>query len=160
MRHRNELTKAILEALQTPNRTLSGTPATIGNTKIARNTVFKSAAQVLTASGNLVGEYVRLDKHIADMRDTQSEGVAEAWADDVENTARLLNIGAATAIRTVRKMLGADTNDEGMEDRGDESVTMEALDRMELNYELQKSLHYAERGVKNMVKSLPYDEGH
>lgn len=42
-----------------------------------------------------------------------------------------------------------------MESEGDR---MEALDKMELNYELKQSLQYAERGVRKMVKNTPLDE--
>mgnify|MGYP004499524975 CR=1 FL=1 len=158
MRRRNEFTKAILDALQTPNRPVHGTPPTLGDTKIVRNAVFRSVAHILTASENLVSEYNRLDKTIVGMRDTEPEGIAEAWAGDVETTARLLKTGAETAIRNVKKVLGADVEVGDMEQTRKESERMHAVEKMELNYELQKSLQYAERGVKKMVKSLPQDE--
>lgn len=154
MRRRNEFTKAILKALQTPNRTISGASPTLGNTKIARNAIFRSVAQVLTASGSLTGEFDRLNEVTVGMRDTETENVAQAWAEDVEKTARLLKIGAELAIRNVKKVLGVGMNGEGVEDMREESTTMEAIDRMELNYELQRSLRFAERGVRKMVKSL------
>ncbi|KAF1930114.1 uncharacterized protein M421DRAFT_419156 [Didymella exigua CBS 183.55] len=159
MRRRNELTEAILKALQTPNRPVQGTPSTFGKTKIARNVVFKSAASVLTASELLIGEYDRLDKIIVGMRDTEPEGVAEAWTEEVDKTARLLKIGAETAIKNVKRVLGADVEVHDTENIDGETLvngeTMEALGKMELNYELHKTLLFAERGVKKMVKSLP-----
>ena len=72
-------------------------------------------------------------------------------------TARLLRVGAETAIRNVKKVLGADVGDEETEAE-DESARLQGLEKMVLNYELQKSLQYAERGVKKMVKCLPQDE--
>ena len=33
-----------------------------------------------------------------------------------------------------------------------------AVEDMESNYGLRESLHFAERGVRNMVKGLPHDE--
>ncbi|KAF2628684.1 hypothetical protein BU25DRAFT_390469 [Macroventuria anomochaeta] len=159
VRRRNELTKAILDALQTPNRPVQGAPPTLGDTKIARNAVFKSVAHVLTASEHLVGGYDRLDKMIVSMRDAEPEGVAEAWTEDIEKTARLLKIGAETAITNVKKVLGADVEIDGMGETREEGERMDAVEKMELNYELQKSLQYAERGVRKMVKSLPQDEG-
>lgn len=160
MRRRNKLTKSILDALQTPNRPVQGTPPTLGETKIARNAVFRSVADVLKAAQRLVGEYDRLDKMILGMRDAEPEGVAEAWIEDVEKTTRLLKIGAETAIRNVKKVLGADVEVDGITGTREESERMDAVEKMELNYELHKSLHYAERGVKKMVKGLSQDAGH
>lgn len=158
MRRRNELTKSILEALQTPNRPISGTTPTIGNTKIARNAVFKSAANVLTVSGHLIDEYDRLENLIAGMRDAEPEGIAEAWAEDVEGTARLLRIGAESGIRNVKKVLGADVEDADTGGTKEEGKRMDGVDNMELNFELRKNLQYAEKGVKKMVRGLPSDE--
>jgi hypothetical protein len=102
-----------------------------------------------------------LNKLITDMQDAQPKGVAEGWADDVEKTARLLKIGAGTAIKNVKKVLGADVGDDGAEGAGEEREEGEklgAVDDMELNYGLRESLQFAERGVRNMVKNVPYDE--
>jgi hypothetical protein len=105
MRRRNELTEAILKALETPNHRVQGTPRTFGESKIARNTVFAFGATVLRASKALVEEYVRLDKIIVGMRDAESEGVAESWTEEVEKAGRRLRIGADTAIRNVKKVV-------------------------------------------------------
>lgn len=137
---------------------MQGTPPTLGETTIARNAVFKSIASVLTASQHLVGEYDRLDKMIVGIRDAEPEGVAETWTEEVDETARLLKIGAETAIKNVKKVLGADVEVDNTEAIGEDGETMEALETLELNYELQKSLQLAERGVKKMVKSLPENE--
>lgn len=164
MRRRNELTKAILDALQTPNRPLQGTTPTLRDTSIARNAVFKSVAHVLTASEHLIGEYDRLEKAIASTRDAEPEGVAETWVEEVEKTARLLRIGAEAAIRNVKKVLGAEVSVDGTEvsvdgteDRG-LVEQMFGAEKTELNYELKRSLQCAERGVKKMVQGLPEGE--
>ncbi|KAF1363203.1 hypothetical protein EJ07DRAFT_173911 [Lizonia empirigonia] len=157
LRRRNELSKSILDALQTPNRPVQGSSPTLGDTKIARNAIFKSFANILTASQHLIGEYDGLDKKITGMRDAEPEGRVEAWAEDVDKTARLLKIGAETAIRNVKKVLGAEVE---AEEAVESNEGLAAVGNMELNYELQKSLQYAERGVKKMVKGLPQDEGH
>jgi hypothetical protein len=157
MRRRNEITEAILKALQTPNRPVQGTPPTLGETKIARNAVFKSVASILTASEQLVGEYDRLDKMIVGIRDAELEGIAESWAWEVDDTARLLKIGAESAIKSVKKVLGADVEVDDLEGSiliEEHGRKLDALEKMELNYELHKSLYFAERGVKKMVKSL------
>jgi hypothetical protein len=157
MRRRNELTEAILKALETPNHRVQGTPRTFGESKIARNTVFAFGATVLRASKALVEEYVRLDKIIVGMRDAESEGVAESWTEEVEKAGRRLRIGADTAIRNVKKVLGAGVEEGCMEGSTlvEDDATMEALEQMELNYELHKGLLFAERGVKKMAKGLP-----
>lgn len=160
---RNELTAAILQAIRTPNRPVQGTPSTFGETKIARNAVYKSVASVLTASEHLIREYDRLDQIIVAMCNAEPEGIAEAWTEEVDRTARLLKIGAETAIKNVKQVLGADVGVCNAENIDGESLTngetMEALEKMELNYDLHKSLQLAERGVKKMVKSLPtHDE--
>ncbi|KAF9700338.1 hypothetical protein EKO04_001410 [Ascochyta lentis] len=157
-RRRNELTKSILDALQTPNQTIQGVPPTLGNTKIARNAIFKSAANICAASEHLVDEYIRLDTAIAEIQAAEPEGVAEAWTADVEKTARLLKIGAETAIKNLKKVLGADVEANKKDEKIEAGEGMDKIEKMELNYELQKSLQYAERGVKKMVKNLPQDE--
>lgn len=108
----------------------------------------------------MVGEYNRLDRKIVGMRDAEPEGIAEAWTEDVEKTARLLKIGAKSAIRNVKKVLGADVEVDNMEDLREEDQGMKTVEEMELNYELHTSLQYAERGVKRMVKCLPIEGGH
>lgn len=158
MRRRNEFTKAVLAGLQTPNRPTQGAPSTLDDTNIARNAIFRSATHVLTASEHLVGEYNRLDTVIANLRDEEPEGTAEAWAKDVEKTARLLRIGAETAVKHVKKVLGGDVEVSDVKNDSEEIEEMNAVETMELNYELKKSLCYAERGVKKMVKSLPQGE--
>lgn len=159
MRRRNELAEAFIDALQTPNQTVPGAPPTFGDTCIARNAIFKSVAEILTHSVSLINEYDRLDKIIADTLDPEPKNVSEAWTDDKERMARLLRIGAKTAIRNVRKVLGAEIGDDDIEDIGEESEKMDMVEKMALNYKLREGLQYAEEGVKKMVKSLPFDEG-
>ncbi|KAJ4359080.1 hypothetical protein N0V95_002474 [Ascochyta clinopodiicola] len=157
-RRLSELTNVILNALQTPNRPVQGVTPTLGDTKIARNAVFKSVADVLTASEQLIEEYARLNEVTTGIREAEPEGVAEAWAEDVEKTERLLKVGAETAIRNLKKVLGADVEIDGADMRTEAGKGMDRVEKMELKYELQRSLHYAEKGVKKMVKYLPHDE--
>ncbi|KAJ4984635.1 hypothetical protein SVAN01_09891 [Stagonosporopsis vannaccii] len=158
MRHRNELAKAVLSALQTPNRPPQGTPATLDDTKIASNGVFRSFAHILTASKHLLGEYDRLDKMIRSMQDAEPEGVAEAWTEEVEKTAKLLRVGAKIAIKNVKKVLGADVEVSDVDTDREENEKMSAVETMELNCELKRSLYFAESGVKTMAQSLPQGE--
>jgi transcription initiation factor IIE alpha subunit len=91
---------------------------------------------------------------IAKLREEQPDAIADIWKQEVEDTDKQLKRGARVALRNVKKVLGADVEDTRMTDEeGD--VDMEAGEKAELNYELHKSLRYAERGVKRMVKGLP-----
>jgi hypothetical protein len=97
---------------------------------------------------------------IANLRDEQSDPIADTWKQDVEETDRQLKMGARVALRNVKKVLGADVEGDGLgrtDEDGDVDMEGEG-EKVELNYELQKSLRYAERGVKRMVKGLPMDE--
>lgn len=139
---------------------MQGPPHTFSESKIARNAVFASGATVIRVSKALVDEYVRLDKMIVDMREDVPEGVADGWTEEVETTARLLKIGADTAIRNVKKVLGADVEEGDIDGPTlvEDGEVMEALEQMDLSYELHKSLQFVERGVKKMVKGLPEPE--
>jgi hypothetical protein len=152
-RRRNEIASAIFNALKTPNRPTQSDAPTFTGTKIADNAAYEPVANVLTASEALLDEYERLDKMIADMRDEEAEPVAAMWQQEIQEAEQKLQLGARVALRNVKKVLGAeDADHEEMHDDGEE--------KQELNYELQKSLRYAERGVKRMVKGLPEDESY
>ncbi|KAI4624599.1 hypothetical protein J4E83_004275 [Alternaria metachromatica] len=155
-RRREELTSTVFEALQTPNRPAKGEPETFAGTQIAGNAVYTSVSSVLRASEALVNEYQRLDGMIAKLREEQPDTIADTWKQDIEDTDKQLKKGARVALRNVKKVLGADVEDSVMTDE-DGDVDMEGDEKVELNYELQKSLRYAERGVKRMVKGLPMD---
>ncbi|KAI4698821.1 hypothetical protein J4E81_005432 [Alternaria sp. BMP 2799] len=157
-RRREELTSTIFEALQTPNRPVKGKPETFAGTQIAGNAVYTLVTSVLRASEALVNEYQRLDGMIAQLREEQPDTIADTWKQDIEDTDKQLKKGARVALRNVKKVLGADVEDSVMTDE-DGDVDMEGGEKVELNYELQKSLRYAERGVKRMVKGLPMGDG-
>ncbi|KAI4658167.1 uncharacterized protein J4E79_007149 [Alternaria viburni] len=157
-RRREELTSTVFEALQTPNRPAKGKPETFAGTQIAGNAVYTSVTSVLRASEALVNEYQRLDGMIAKLREEQPDTIADTWKQDIEDTDKQLKKGARVALRNVKKVLGADVEDSVMTDE-DGDVDMERGEKVELNYELQKSLRYAERGVKRMVKGLPMGDG-
>jgi uncharacterized protein YdcH (DUF465 family) len=111
---------------------------------------------VLSSSEALLEEYERLDKMITDMRDGQEELVAETWHQDLQEAGQKLQMGARVALRHVKKVLGAEVETDGGIATGDGDDEMHDIERgQELNYELEKNLRYAERGVKRMVKGLP-----
>jgi hypothetical protein len=113
----------------------------------------------LSASEGLINEYRRLDGMIAQLREEQPDAIADTWKQDIENTHKQLKKGARVAVRNVKKVLGADAEDPVMTDE-DGDVDMEGDAKVGLDYELQRSLRYAERGVKRMVKGLPMSDGH
>lgn len=152
-RRRNELTFAIREALTTPNANAENEAPTFYGTKIAEHMSYAPVADVLASSEALLEEYERLDKVIADMRDEQAEPITETWHLELQDAERQLHMGARVALRNVQKVLGVNMESIGgadSEDEGDE--------KQELNYELHRSLRYAERGVKRMVKGVPDEE--
>jgi hypothetical protein len=147
----------IQNALTTPNRPVQGETPTYVGTKIAENATYTSVTNVLEASENLIKEYERVDNMGKEMRNEDAKPVAETWNQELAEAERQLNVGARVALRNVKKVLGADMEGEEVDGDGDEEM-QDAEGEKELNYELQKSLRYAERGVKRMVKGLPMDE--
>jgi len=150
----------IENALKTPDRPFEGEAPTYTGTSIAENAAYTPVAGVLAASENLIKEYERLDKMSKDMQQEDAKPVAETWNQELAEAERQLKMGARVALRNVKKVLGADTEEDERgvtEGDGDEEM-QDAEGGQELNYELQKSLRYAERGVKRMVKGLPDDE--
>ena len=95
---------------------------------------------------------------IAQLREEQPDTIADTWKQDIEDTDKQLKKGARVALRNVKKVLGADVDDTRMTDE-DGDVDMEGAEKVELSYELHKSLRYTERGVKRMVKGLPLGDG-
>ncbi|KAH4175645.1 hypothetical protein HBH70_049390 [Parastagonospora nodorum] len=155
-RRRDEITSTILNALTTLNRDLKGEAPTFAGTKITENAVYMPLIDVLSSSEALLEEYERLDKMIMDMRDEQEEPVPEAWHQDIQDAEKKLQMGARVALRNVKKVLGADVeNDEGATAEDGDAAMQDNEGELELNYELEKSLRYAERGVRRMVKGLP-----
>jgi hypothetical protein len=161
VRRRNDITAAILDALQTPNRRVQSeaTRATFSGTAIAENTTYIPVAEVLRASDDLSKEYERLNGMITDIDAEHMEPIAETWQQELHDIERHLQMGARVALRNVKKVLGADMdNGKGADKEGLELDPTGGEAKYELNYELQKSLRYAERGVKRMVKGLPHEE--
>lgn len=99
-------------------------------------------------------EYNTFETMIAEMAGEDKNPITETWTRDMEETERLLKLGHRTALRNVKQVLGAEDGE------GEDGDMEEAEDKnhAELNYELLKSLRYAERGVKRMVKGIPKDE--
>jgi hypothetical protein len=156
-RRHAELASLIVGALQTPNRLFPSEAITFPGTRIAANAVYPPIAEALTASEDLLEEYIRLDDMIKDMH-KQMEPLGESWNQDIEEVDRKLRLGAKVALRKVGKVLGvdkADEDDDGVMEEGEEGGLGDGeVEGTEGSYELQKSLRYAERGVRRMVKGL------
>lgn len=158
-RRQDELATAIFNALSRPDETfVPSETITFAGTDIASNGIYTSITSVLTSSEALIKEYKRLDDIVTDLRNQQAEPVSDKWTRNIEGTEEQLKMGARVAVRNVKKVLGADVEGEGDEDGDVEMMDSESVERLELNYELHKSISYAERGVKRMVKGLPQEE--
>jgi hypothetical protein len=152
----------VLDALQTPNRSVKGEVHTFTGTTIAENAVYAPIADILAASEGLITEYERLCKTITDLQEQQTEPAVETWQQELQETEQRLQMGARVAVKNVKKVLGADLDvgTNGTNENAAEEIREDREAEQELNYELQKSLRYMERGVKRMVKGLPNDEHH
>lgn len=93
---------------------------------------------------------------IVEMAGEDKKPVTETWTREVEETERLLRLGHKTASRNVKKVLGAENGENDVE-AGEEEMRGGEMKGPDLNFELLKSLRYAERGIKRMVKALPKD---
>ncbi|KAF2036744.1 hypothetical protein EK21DRAFT_51354 [Setomelanomma holmii] len=156
-RRRTEIASTIVNALQKPSRAVQGDAPTFAGTTIAENSAYTPVPGLLAASAGLIAEYERLDDMVTNMQDDQAGSLAETWTQDLQEAETQLKLGARVALRNVKKVLGADVEDELKQEKdGDEDMANEG--EHELNFELNDSLRYAERGVRRMVKGIPTDE--
>ncbi|KAF2690131.1 hypothetical protein K458DRAFT_459163 [Lentithecium fluviatile CBS 122367] len=156
-RRSNELTSLIANALQPRTEHTQANPATFPNTTIATNPTFESAGRVNAACKSLISEYNAIEATIVGMGGDRQKKVTEKWARDVTETEGKLRLGHRVALRNVKKVLGAN-GETGTGADEEEQMEGDGLMTGELNYELLKSLRYAERGIKRMVKGLPKEE--
>jgi hypothetical protein len=157
---RDEIASTVFDALRNPNGNARTDVATFAGTRIAKNAAYKPVTEVLIASEALLDEYAELENKIRDMANEQAEPRADAWYQELQEAEQKLHLGARVAVRNVKKVLGAVVDDDGEDadlKREDEVQEAEG-DEQKLNYELQRSLRYAERGVKRMAKGLPEDD--
>jgi len=147
----------MLDALRSPGNGAYGEPAAMVGTRIAENTLHASATAVLAHSHGLLRNHARLDELISALRSERAASVADTWRQDIEQTEERLRLGASVARRNVKQVLGADTHGMGGTDNeGD--VEMLPGEATGLNYDLQTSLQYAERGIKRMAKAVPSEK--
>ena len=111
----------------------------------------------MTASERLIEQYTQLDKTVAEMRGEQAVPLAETIHGDLQKANRTLQMGARVALRKVKKVLGVETGD-GDDDEDEDMDGDTLVEETELEYELQRSLRYAERGIRRMVKGLRDEE--
>jgi len=152
-RRRKEISSLIAKALRAPESFTEGETATFPHTKIASNPTLASAKKVNTACQRLLSEYNSLEATLAGMAEDVNNTATERWARDVEETERRLRLGHKIAVRNVKRMLDGKVKENDM----DEEEAASGFVQKELNMALHKSLGYAERGVKRMVKGLPQD---
>lgn len=158
-RRRNEIAATIFDALKSPKGSAQNDVTTFAGTRIATNAAYKPVTEVLAASEALLHRYAELENKITGMADEQAEPRADAWHQELQEAEQKLQLGARVALRNVKKVLGAVVDDSGKDEDLKQHAVQEAEeDEQKLNYELQKSLCYAERGVRRMVKGLPEDD--
>ena len=87
---------------------------------------------------------------IAAMADDKQSHISEQWAQNVAETEKKLRLGHKVALRSVKKVLGAE-EEENDADADDGEKEGEVMLMGKLDYELLQGLRYAERGVKRMV---------
>ncbi|KAF2116180.1 hypothetical protein BDV96DRAFT_44840 [Lophiotrema nucula] len=150
----NDIASIISDALLPPSsmqKAEGDHPALIPGTSIARSAAYSPVDQVLRASKKMVDEYNTIEKLVEDITPKDDQQITEAWREEVKNTQRKLDIGHKVALRGVKRVLG-------VEDEVEENVEgEEEWPDVPLNQELQRTLYYAERGVKRLAKGLPYD---
>ncbi|KAL5380102.1 hypothetical protein PMIN04_002617 [Paraphaeosphaeria minitans] len=163
-RRQNEMSAVIAEALTRPNKTTSRERTTFETTKIASNGIYHSALMLDAARRSMMSDYAGLEATIAKMAGSNMNTVTEKWVQDIEREERLLKLGHKTAVKHVKKVLGAEVQGEETRDGetpgeetegGEKGIGVQG----KLNMELLQGLRYAERGVKRMVKGVPKD-GH
>ncbi len=100
-----------------------------------------------TACQNLVSEYDAFESMVAGMAAEHDSPVTQTWVREMQKTERLLELGRKSGVRNLKSVLGDDVEDGGIRE-----------DDINLDYRLLKSLTYAERGVRRMVKGLPEEQ--
>ncbi|KAL6708974.1 hypothetical protein ACN47E_002101 [Coniothyrium glycines] len=162
---REELVSSFTAALKSPPRCQgheTGSNVSFAGTKITGNTVYTSITSVVASSEDLIKEYRRLDGMIAEMRPENPGAIAAEWSAEIKQADGQLKLGARVALRNVKKVLGAEVeNDDVAVTDAEDDVDMvdsEDTEKNRLNFDLYTSLRYAERGVTRMAKGLPSDE--
>ncbi|KAF2649832.1 hypothetical protein K491DRAFT_697782 [Lophiostoma macrostomum CBS 122681] len=163
---RHDDASALLQDVFNPSSSIAHPPngnrLSYPGTSIDRSATYASANEVVKSSEDLLNEYGRIEKLIEDSKCGDEQPMADSWQQEAKDMERQLELGRKKAIRDVKKTLGADYDGErGLEhpegpDGAEENIGGKENDT--LDYELLKTLRYAERGVKRMVKGLPKDD--
>lgn len=153
------MSAALLSALQFQARSTRDGQDIYPGTRISVNTSTDVLDEVLAASGYLLAEYARLNNVIAELHDGQTTFDAGAWDKEVSVMEDKLKLGARVALKRVDRALGAVGKHEGGDDKIPDD-DMEGVDIEQHKEDLKffKSLHYAQRGVRRMIKAVPGNE--
>jgi hypothetical protein len=127
----------------------------LSGTYLQSNPPFNALNDMESKCAQLVAEYHVFEFLIEQMASEQKNSVTDTWTKDVEDAERLLTIGHNSAVKTVKAVLGVEVGEDGQFGEVQEG---DDVGQAPANLELHKSLQYAERGVKRMVKGLPKDE--
>ncbi|KAF2204544.1 hypothetical protein GQ43DRAFT_460694 [Delitschia confertaspora ATCC 74209] len=169
-RRRNEIATAISTALlpsSPANRNGHGKgeagPATFPGTGIATNPTFTSILEIIQVSRNLIKEYEKMSEKVESAFPGREKDLTGAWQNDVEHTAKVLEIGHKRALRQIKKVLGiidVEIEGSGAESDGNELEMVtdsQDLPSREHDLGLHRTLQYAERGIRRLTKGLPED---
>lgn len=115
---------------------------------------------MINTSHGLVVEYDRFETMVTETaQDNDSrQPITDTYQEEVKEMEKLLKVGYRNALRNVKKVMRA--NHEDVEMNGTKEVEGEVdgygeTMKMQLNYELETALRYAERGIRRMMKGLP-----
>ncbi|KAF2739679.1 hypothetical protein EJ04DRAFT_559597 [Polyplosphaeria fusca] len=154
---RNDIRATIFSAIASEQKEEDPKSAmtTLPGTLIARSVHFPPACAIQDASNELLAQYKRVNNLAETTSPHSHHRIIERWQQGVKDTERLFGVGQRTAVRRVSKVLGIDDAMTRNEEPEEGIEMLEDLYKLMPNSELQKSLQYAERGVKRMVKGLP-----
>ncbi|CAI6315364.1 unnamed protein product [Periconia digitata] len=152
-RRRDDMVSMLGKALNTSDRPSLHATTTSRSPKFFTNPLFTSASKLSDSCENLLSQYEFLETTVKQMTNEQTKSVTAVWVKEVEDMERLLGLGHKKAVRDIKRALGIES--EAIKDGA--SNISEFQRNVEHDFALQKSLRYAERGVRRMVKSLPRD---
>lgn len=124
-----------------------------------------TAAEVIRKSKSLIKDYDDMEAMLNKVRDEQQKKLAaENWESEVRETERLLLLGRNRAVRCVGRVVDVAEKDKGYVEDGDGDKTENGGDEAvedddgDADMGLLRTLEYAERGVKRMVKGIPRED--
>lgn len=168
--HRREVVvKTILHTLDQPpsKETTNPTRARDNRTTnlaVSTHPTYASAMEIVHASRNLLKDYEDMSQKLSASSPKEEQQIADEWQKNVDHTSRILQIGYKKALKDVESIIGighteteGDKDTEMTDQQDDGEVEDGELMKRQCDTGLEKTLRYAERGVKRLAKGLPDD---